>query len=111
MAAVNTKFEILPHAADTPVTAQYKFENDVILYSLMPHMHSRGSHAAFELRLPDGTLISWRKGSGNFSFVVHGKSVHSGRADFLIRVQSHAVHSYGYGLRFLASVSGMPLAG
>lgn len=33
----------------------------------------------FEPTLPDGTLISWRKGSGNFTFVVHGKAVHSGR--------------------------------
>lgn len=33
----------------------------------------------FEPTLPDGTLVSWRKGSGNFTFVVHGKAVHSGR--------------------------------
>ncbi len=33
----------------------------------------------FEPTLPDGTLISWRKGAGNFTFVVHGKAVHSGR--------------------------------
>jgi glutamate carboxypeptidase len=33
----------------------------------------------FEPALPDGTLVSWRKGSGNFSFVVRGKSAHAGR--------------------------------
>lgn len=33
----------------------------------------------FEPTLPDGTLVSWRKGSGNFTFVVHGKAVHAGR--------------------------------
>ncbi len=33
----------------------------------------------FEPTLPDGTLISWRKGAGNFTFVSRGKSVHSGR--------------------------------
>ena len=33
----------------------------------------------FEPALPDGTLVSTRKGVGNFSFVVRGKSVHSGR--------------------------------
>jgi glutamate carboxypeptidase len=34
----------------------------------------------FEPTLPDGTLVSWRKGVGNFVFVVHGVSAHSGRA-------------------------------
>jgi len=33
----------------------------------------------FEPTLPDGTLISWRKGSGNFSFVARGQAAHSGR--------------------------------
>ena len=33
----------------------------------------------FEPTLPDGTLVSWRKGAGNFVFVVRGKSAHSGR--------------------------------
>ncbi len=34
----------------------------------------------FEPTLPDGTLVSWRKGTGNFDFVVRGTSAHSGRA-------------------------------
>ena len=33
----------------------------------------------FEPSLPDGALVSARKGVGNFAFVVRGKSVHSGR--------------------------------
>ncbi len=33
----------------------------------------------FEPSLPDGTLVSWRKGSGNFAFIVRGKSAHTGR--------------------------------
>lgn len=33
----------------------------------------------FEPALPDGTLVSWRKGSGNFTFVAKGRSAHSGR--------------------------------
>ena len=33
----------------------------------------------FEPALPDGTLVSWRKGSGNFDFVVRGRAAHSGR--------------------------------
>ena len=33
----------------------------------------------FEPSLPDGTLVSWRKGSGNFDFVFRGVAAHSGR--------------------------------
>ncbi len=33
----------------------------------------------FEPALADGNLVSSRKGSGNFTFVVHGKSAHAGR--------------------------------
>ena len=33
----------------------------------------------FEPTLPDGSLVSARKGVGNFSFIVRGKSVHAGR--------------------------------
>lgn len=33
----------------------------------------------FEPSLPDGTLVSWRKGTGNFTFVVRGRAAHSGR--------------------------------
>ncbi|MFO1242632.1 MAG: hydrolase [Rickettsiales bacterium] len=33
----------------------------------------------FEPCLPEGTLVSTRKGSGNFTLVVHGKAAHAGR--------------------------------
>jgi glutamate carboxypeptidase len=33
----------------------------------------------FEPAFVDGTVISWRKGVGNFAFVVRGRSAHSGR--------------------------------
>lgn len=33
----------------------------------------------FEPTLPDGTLIAARKGSGNFSIAIHGRSAHAGR--------------------------------
>ena len=46
-------------------------------------IRSRAPHCVagllFEPSLPDGTLVSWRKGSGNFAFVVRGKSAHTGR--------------------------------
>jgi len=34
----------------------------------------------FEPALPDGSLVSARKGSGNFSLVIHGVAAHAGRA-------------------------------
>ncbi len=33
----------------------------------------------FEPTLPDGTMVSWRKGSGSFNFIVRGRSAHAGR--------------------------------
>ncbi|HJP67688.1 MAG TPA: hydrolase, partial [Sphingomicrobium sp.] len=43
---------------------------------------ARGKHAALTYEpaaQPDGTLAGARPGSGNFSFVVHGRSAHAGR--------------------------------
>ncbi len=46
-------------------------------------LHSRAAKAdvglLFEPSLPDGSLVSWRRGTGNFTFVFRGKSAHSGR--------------------------------
>lgn len=47
-----------------------------IIQSLAPHCDFG---LLFEPSLPDGTLVSWRKGTGNFTFVVRGKAAHSGR--------------------------------
>ena len=33
----------------------------------------------FEPSLPSGDLVSWRKGTGSFSFIVRGKAAHAGR--------------------------------
>ncbi|HMO13839.1 MAG TPA: hydrolase [Pirellulaceae bacterium] len=33
----------------------------------------------FEPSMPGGTLVSWRKGSGNFTIIVNGRSAHAGR--------------------------------
>lgn len=45
------------------------------------HQRAREADAGllFEPSLPDGGLVSWRKGAGNFTFVVRGRSAHSGR--------------------------------
>jgi glutamate carboxypeptidase len=54
----------------------------------------------FEPALPDGSLVGARKGSGNFTIVIHGKAAHAGRdfhlgrsaivalAQFIIALQS-----------------------
>ncbi len=33
----------------------------------------------FEPTMPDGSMVSWRKGSGNFTLVVRGQAAHAGR--------------------------------
>lgn len=42
---------------------------------------AKRNHAAllFEPALPDGALVGARKGSGNFTIIVHGRSAHVGR--------------------------------
>lgn len=50
--------------------------SDEFIRSRAPHCDAG---LLFEPSLPDGTLVSWRKGSGNFAFVVRGKSAHTGR--------------------------------
>ena len=50
--------------------------SDAFIRSRAPHCDAG---LLFEPSLPDGTLVSWRKGSGNFAFVVRGRSAHTGR--------------------------------
>jgi peroxiredoxin len=50
---LNFKFKIPPGAKDFPVEADYRFPQDSILYSLMPHMHLRGKSFRFEAVFPD----------------------------------------------------------
>jgi glutamate carboxypeptidase len=45
----------------------------------------------YEPSLPDGTMISQRKGSGNFTLVVHGRAAHAGREFHVGRSAVHAV--------------------
>ena len=46
-------------------------------------LHDRAADAdlglLFEPAMPDGSLVSWRKGVGNFEFVFRGTGAHSGR--------------------------------
>jgi AMP-activated protein kinase-like protein len=53
-AAINYQFRIPPNAADYPATAEHRFNQDYILYALLPHMHLRGKSFRYEAQYPDG---------------------------------------------------------
>jgi peroxiredoxin/mono/diheme cytochrome c family protein len=53
--ASNGAFEIPPHADSHPVESQQKFNSDIQLLSLFPHMHLRGKDFHYEAIYPDGT--------------------------------------------------------
>jgi hypothetical protein len=52
--AVNHRFSIPPYATDHEVTATFRAPADILVYSLAPHMHYRGSRMHFEARYPSG---------------------------------------------------------
>jgi peroxiredoxin len=53
--ASNSKFEIPPHDSNYQVKSQQKFNRDVTLLSLFPHMHMRGKSFRYELVSPGST--------------------------------------------------------
>jgi len=53
--AVNSKFRIKPRQAAFPVEASERFDEDITLLSLTPHMHLRGKSFRYEATFPDGT--------------------------------------------------------
>lgn len=53
--AINTRFEIPPHAENYQVKSTQPMKTDVELISLMPHMHLRGKSFRYIVKLPDGT--------------------------------------------------------
>jgi hypothetical protein len=50
--APNNRFEIPPHEASYRVDSQRRFDRDVTLLSLFPHMHMRGKSFRYELMAP-----------------------------------------------------------
>jgi hypothetical protein len=50
--AANNKFEIPPHDGNYRVESKRKFDRDITLLSLFPHMHMRGKSFRYELILP-----------------------------------------------------------
>jgi peroxiredoxin len=53
VAAINTDLRIPAGAADFAVEADHRFDQDTIVYSLLPHMHLRGKSFRFEAVYPD----------------------------------------------------------
>jgi peroxiredoxin len=52
--AIKFDLSIPPKAADYQDAAEHRFNQDYILYSLLPHMHLRGKSFRFEATYPDG---------------------------------------------------------
>jgi hypothetical protein len=52
--AINYQLRIPPKAADYPATAEHRFNQDYILYALLPHMHLRGKSFRYEAEYPGG---------------------------------------------------------
>jgi peroxiredoxin len=52
--AVNADFRIPPGADDYRVEAEYRFDQDMRLFSMLPHMHLRGKSFRFDAIYPDG---------------------------------------------------------
>jgi peroxiredoxin len=52
-AAVNERFRIPPGDPDHRVDVAYRFRQDTLLYSLLPHMHLRGKSFRYEAIYPD----------------------------------------------------------
>jgi peroxiredoxin/mono/diheme cytochrome c family protein len=53
IAAINTDLRIPAGAADFAAEADHRFDQDTIVYSLLPHMHLRGKSFRFEAVYPD----------------------------------------------------------
>lgn len=54
-AAMQLNLDIPPGADNHMAVSRRKFRNDMLLISLMPHMHLRGKSFRYELEYPDGT--------------------------------------------------------
>ncbi len=53
-AVLNFRFLIPPGAANHQIEGTHRFDADMLLYALTPHMHLRGKAFRFEAKYPDG---------------------------------------------------------
>ncbi|QDU35448.1 Carboxypeptidase G2 precursor [Poriferisphaera corsica] len=79
-------FEQSPHAQNLGYTILFNTDEEVGSLGSVDHIHQHAKQADFALvyepSLPNGHLVSTRKGSGNFSVVIHGQAAHAGRDFF-----------------------------
>lgn len=84
MLAALTAFEMLPEAKALGYEALLSPDEEIGSPASAPLLAALGARAhagmTYEPALPDGALVSARKGSGNFSLVIRGKAAHVGRA-------------------------------
>jgi len=84
MLAALEAFEALPEAPRLGYTVLLSPDEEIGSPASAPLLAALGARAhagmTYEPALPDGALVSARKGSGNFSVIVRGKAAHVGRA-------------------------------
>jgi glutamate carboxypeptidase len=77
-------FETTPYAAHVGYEALLSPDEETGSLASAPLLAALGARAhvgmTYEPALPDGSLAGARKGSGNFSLIVRGRSAHVGRA-------------------------------
>lgn len=54
--SVSGRFKIPPYARNHPASAEYVFDEDVVIHRLRSHMHFRGHDMQFSVEYPDGTM-------------------------------------------------------
>jgi peroxiredoxin len=54
VSAINYELRIPAGDADYAATAEHRFDQDMVIHSLLPHMHMRGKAFRFEARYPGG---------------------------------------------------------
>ncbi len=54
--SVSARFRIPPHALNHEVSAEYMFDQDVVVTGLRAHMHFRGKDMKFSVENPDGSM-------------------------------------------------------
>ncbi|MBI1188748.1 MAG: hydrolase [Alphaproteobacteria bacterium] len=84
MLAALTAFETLPEAQALGYEVLLSPDEEIGSPASTPLLAALGARAhagmTYEPALPDGALVSARKGSGNFSLVLRGRAAHVGRA-------------------------------
>jgi len=76
-AAFDMRFAIPPGAPNHEVKAEYEFEQDAHIVSLMPHMHLRGKDVRYRATYPDGRseiLLSVPKYNFNWQVYYYPKT-------------------------------------